>query len=67
MYKIGEFSVLSKTTIKTLRVYDKISLFFPSKVDSNGYRYYETSKLLELSKIITLREICFTIEGINKF
>lgn len=45
MYKIGEFSVLSKTTIKTLRFYEKISLFFPSKVDSNGYRYYETSKL----------------------
>ncbi|MDY2696035.1 MAG: MerR family transcriptional regulator [Eubacteriales bacterium] len=66
MYKIGEFSVLSKTTIKTLRFYDKIGLFFPSKVDSNGYRYYETSKLLELSKIIALRQICFTIEGIKQ-
>lgn len=66
MYKIGEFSVLSKTTIKTLRFYEKIGLFFPSKVDSNGYRYYETSKLLELSKIIALRQIGFTIEEIKQ-
>ena len=55
-----------KTTIKTLRFYEKIGLFFPSKVDSNSYRYYETSKLLELSKIIALCQIGFTIEEIKK-
>ena len=44
MYKIGEFSVLSKTTIKTLRYYEKEGLFIPSFVDENGYRYY--SKVL---------------------
>lgn len=55
-----------KTTIKTLRFYEKIGLFFPSKVGSNRYRYYETSKLLELSKIIALRQIDFTIEDIKQ-
>ena len=39
MYKIGEFSILSKTTIKTLRFYEKERLFLPSLVDENGYRY----------------------------
>lgn len=66
MYKIGEFSVLSKTTIKTLRYYEKEGLFIPSFVDENGYRYYETNKLLELSKIISLRQIGFSIEEIKQ-
>lgn len=39
MYKIGEFSILSKTTIKTLRFYEKEGLFLPSLVDENDYRY----------------------------
>ena len=66
MYKIGEFSVLSKTTIKTLRYYEKEGLLKPSFVDEKGYRYYETSKLIELSKIISLRQIGFSISEIKK-
>lgn len=66
MYKIGEFSVLSKTTIKTLRYYEKEGLLKPSFVDENGYRYYETNKLIELSKIISLRQIGFSIGEIKK-
>ena len=33
MYKIGEFSKLAKTTIKTLRFYEKEKLLIPSFVD----------------------------------
>ena len=66
MYKIGEFSVLSKTTIKTLRYYEKEGLFKPSFVDDNGYRYYESNKLLELTSIIALRQIGLSIEEIKK-
>lgn len=66
MYKIGEFSVLSKTTIKTLRYYEKEGLFKPSFVDDNGYRYYESNKLLELTNIIVLRQIGLSIEEIKK-
>lgn len=66
MYKIGEFSVLSKTTIKTLRFYEKMGLLNPSKVDDNGYRYYEANKLLELNKIVSLRQLGFSIKEIKK-
>lgn len=66
MYKIGEFSILSKTTIKALRFYEKEKLFLPSFVDENGYRYYEASKLPELCKIISLRQIGFTIKEIKQ-
>ena len=41
MYRIGEFSELSKTTIKTLRYYEKEELLIPAHVDEDtGYRFY---------------------------
>ncbi len=67
MYRIGEFSVLSKTTIKTLRYYEKEGLLIPSYIDNNnGYRFYETAQLLELSKVISLRQIGMTIDNIKE-
>ena len=66
MYKIGDFSRMSKTTIKTLRYYEKEGLLMPIYVDQNtGYRYYETGQLVELSKIISLRQIGLSIKDIK--
>ena len=63
MYKIGEFSILSKTTVKTLRYYEKENLLIPAYIDKEtGYRYYETSQLIDLSKIISLRQIGMSIK-----
>ncbi len=62
MYRIGEFSKLTKTTIKTLRYYDEIGLLKPEYVDEeNGYRYYSTSQLFSLHKIISLRQIGLSV------
>lgn len=67
MYKIGDFSVLGKTTIKTLRYYEKEGLLMPQKIDEmTGYRYYDSSQLIRLSKIISLRQIGLSIETIRK-
>lgn len=66
MYKIGDFSSMSKTTIKTLRYYEKERLLIPAYVDLNtGYRYYETSQLITISKIISLRQIGLSIKDIK--
>lgn len=66
MYRIGEFSELSKTTIKTLRYYEKEGLLIPAHVDEKtGYRFYETSQLPELAKIISLRQIGLSISNIK--
>lgn len=67
MLKIGEFSKISKTTIKTLRYYDEIGLIKPSFVDDNGYRYYDIEQLNDLIKIVELRNLDFSIENIKKF
>lgn len=65
-YKIGEFSNMAKTTIKTLRYYERENLLRPAKVDENGYRYYEAKQLIELAKVISLRQIGLSISDIRK-
>lgn len=57
MLRIGEFSCLAKTTVKTLRYYDEIGLLKPVFVDDNGYRYYQIDQLNELLKIVKLRKL----------
>ena len=53
MYSIGQFSKLTKTTIAALRFYDKTGLLKPEYTDENsGYRYYSSSQLNDLQKII---------------
>lgn len=67
MYKIGDFSNMAKTTIKTLRYYEKEGLLKPSYIDPyTNYRYYEASMLVELSKIISLRQAGLSIKDIKK-
>ena len=65
MLKIGDFSKMSKVTIKALRYYEKEGLLIPKYVDeSNGYRYYESNQLLALSRIISLKQVGLTIKDI---
>lgn len=57
MYRIGEFSRLTKTTIKTLRYYDDTGLMKPAAVDEfTGYRYYTTEQLYPLQRILAYRQ-----------
>ena len=67
MYKIGDFSKMSKTTIKALRYYEKEGLLKPAFIDQDtSYRYYESSQLVDISKIISLRQIGLSIKDIKK-
>ena len=67
MLKIGDFSRMSKVTVKALRYYEKEGLLTPKYVDeNNGYRYYETSQLIEISRIIYLKQIGLTIAEIKQ-
>lgn len=66
MMRIGEFSCLAKTTVKTLRFYDEIGLFKPSFIDNNGYRYYSIEQLNILQTIVELRSFDMPIDDIRK-
>ena len=46
MLKIGEFSKLSRTSIRLLRIYDEAGLLAPETIDPfTGYRYYKECQL----------------------
>ena len=67
MYKIGNFSKMSKTTIKALRYYEKEGLLKPAFIDQDrSHRYYESSQLVDISKIISLRQIGLSIKDLKK-
>ena len=67
MYRIGEFSILGKVTVKTLRFYDSEGLLSPCFVDKfTGYRYYETAQLNDLAKIVALKQVGFSIVEIKE-
>ena len=65
MYKIGDFSIISKTTVKALRYYETKKMLLPKRVDSNGYRYYETSQLTDIAKIISLKQMGLSLKEIK--
>ncbi len=57
LFRIGEFSKLTKTTIKTLRYYDKVGLLKPAFVDSaTSYRYYTEGQIPIMRRILALKD-----------
>jgi DNA-binding transcriptional MerR regulator len=65
LFKISEFSRLSKVSLKTLRYYDQIGILKPRKVDDDTcYRYYSADQLLELNRIFLYKELGFTLPQI---
>jgi DNA-binding transcriptional MerR regulator len=66
MFKIGDFSRLTRISVKTLRHYDAIGLFQPLQVDEwTGYRYYSFEQLPRLNRILALKDLGFSLEQIR--
>ncbi|MFW5428256.1 MerR family transcriptional regulator [Bacillus pumilus] len=67
MFKIGDFSMLSKVPVKTLRYYDQIDLLKPKQIDQDsGYRYYSAEQLLEVNRIFLYKELGFTLKQMGQ-
>ena len=56
-WSIQDIARLAKTTSRTLRHYGAVGLLEPSRVGSNGYRYYDERALVRLQRILLLREL----------
>lgn len=54
---IAEVARLAGTTSRTLRHYDDIGLLHPSRVGSNGMRFYDQAALTRLQRILLLRQL----------
>lgn len=65
MFKIGEFSKICGLSVDTLYHYENTGLLVPSHVDKfTGYRYYDSSQLLTVNKILALKSADFSIKEI---
>ena len=62
MFKIGEFSKLSRISIRMLRHYDEIGLLVPEETDPwTGYRRYAAAQLMTANRITALRGLGFSL------
>jgi len=67
MIKIGDFSKLSQVSVKTLRYYSDFGLLKPEHTDQfTSYRYYAASQLLQLNRILALRDLGISLDQIKK-
>jgi DNA-binding transcriptional MerR regulator len=67
MLKIGDFSKLSRISIRMLRHYDEIGLLVPENIDPfSGYRYYDESQLLLAERIHGLKNMGFGLSVIGE-
>ena len=67
MLKIGEFSKLSRISIRMLRHYDEIDLLKPALVDRfTEYRYYSEAQLLQCGRIAALKDLGFSLAEIRE-
>lgn len=63
--QIGEFSRLSRISVRMLRHYDQVGLLRPAEQDAEtGYRHYAVAQLAEAARITTLRDLGFRIQDI---
>jgi DNA-binding transcriptional MerR regulator len=65
MFKIRDFSRLTRVSVKMLRHYDELGLLPPARVDpASGYRYYSADQLPRLNRLIALKDLGFSLEQI---
>lgn len=67
MLKIGDFSKLSRISIRMLRYYDEMGLLVPEQVDDfTGYRYYSENQLPKAGRIQALKNLGFGLSVIQE-
>ena len=65
MLKIGDFSKISRVSIRMLRHYDDIGLLKPAEIDDfTGYRYYREEQLFVIGRITALKDMGFALADI---
>jgi DNA-binding transcriptional MerR regulator/effector-binding domain-containing protein len=68
MFKIGDFSKLTRVSVRMLRYYDEVGLFKPTKIDNfTGYRYYSAKQISDINLIISLRDMGLNVSDIAVF
>ncbi len=67
MFRIGEFSRIARVSGRLLRYYDSIGLLNPRRIDpTTGYRYYTVDQLVQLNRILALKDLGLSLEQVAR-
>jgi len=66
MFSIGTFSRLAQLSVRVLRHYDAIGLLKPVHTSRAGYRFYTPEQLVDVNRIVALKELGLSLEQVAK-
>ena len=64
-WKVGELASETGLSVRALRHYDQIGLLKPSSESEGGHRIYSTRDVEKLQKIMTLKQLGFSLDKIK--
>lgn len=65
LVKIGDLAKRTGLSVRTLHYYDEIGLLSPSHRNSSGNRLYSDQDIIQLQKILSLRQLGFSLDEIR--
>ena len=66
LMRIGEIAAFFNVSVKAIRIYEKMGILMPVKVDEKtGYRYYTADQVKQLNALLELRELGFSLSDIK--
>ncbi len=67
LMRIGEIAGFFNVSAKALRIYEKMEIIKPTKVDEKTrYRYYSADQVKQLDALLELKELGFSLSEIKK-
>lgn len=66
LLKIGELAELAGVSPKALRVYEKMGIIKPVKIDEeNGYRYYSANQVKDVESLLEWKDMGFSLKEVG--
>lgn len=65
MFSVGEFAKKTGLTVRTLHFYEERGLLSPARSRDNGRRFYGNTELTEVQKIVSLKQLGFSLAEIE--
>ena len=67
LMRIGEIAAFYNISVKAMRVYEKMGIIKPVKIDKiTNYRYYAADQVQQLDALLELKELGFSLIEIKK-
>jgi len=67
LMRIGEIAAFFGVSVKAMRVYERMGIITPVKIDEQtGYRYYSADQVKYLSTLLELKSLGFTLAEVRR-